>query len=340
MDHTKHGGAALRRSLLFLLLALTLGLVPMLQSSALTQPENTESEAVRRVSQPLTPERIVLLGTSKSAESFTFDARRKVTADNGTGSPVYATTRRGETLTALLARMELVADPLEMALVDVSQEEVRVTVSTALTYYETETVVTPSPVQSTGDYTLPKGTRQVVQQGSDGLSHVTYEVVWADGQLLSRQAVAEEVETAATPTVVRDGMLVTEAARGDTIREVVTLEDGSGYLLLSSGDALHFTGSMEVKCTAYTTGHDGVGTLTYTGTTVAVGCVAVDKKVIPLGTRMFITTKDGYLTYGMARAEDTGVKGNKVDLYMESYDECIQFGVRKSVVYFLDEPAE
>ena len=64
--------------------------------------------------------------------------------------------------------------------------------------------------------------------------------------------------------------------------------DGSGYLLMQSGDALHFTGSMEVKCTAYTTGYDGVGTITATGTTVAHGCVAVDKSVIPLGTTMFI----------------------------------------------------
>ena len=103
---------------------------------------------------------------------------------------------------------------------------------------------------------------------------------------------------------------------------------------MQSGDALHFTGSMEVKCTAYTTGYDGVGTITATGTTVAHGCVAVDKSVIPLGTTMFITS--GSYTYGMAHAEDTGVRGAKIDLFMDTYDECIQFGRRKSVAYFLD----
>lgn len=110
--------------------------------------------------------------------------------------------------------------------------------------------------------------------------------------------------------------------------------DGSGYLLMQSGDALHFTGSMEVKCTAYTTGYDGVGTITATGTTVARSCVAVDKSVIPLGTTMFITS--GSYTYGMAHAEDTGVRGAKIDLFMDTYDECIQFGRRNSVAYFLD----
>lgn len=121
---------------------------------------------------------------------------------------------------------------------------------------------------------------------------------------------------------------------GDTIASVVKNSDGSGYLLMQSGDALHFTGSMEVKCTAYTTGYDGVGTITATGTTVARGCVAVDKSVIPLGTTMFITS--GSYTYGMSHAEDTGVRGAKIDLFMDTYNECIQFGRRNSVAYFLD----
>ena len=66
----------------------------------------------------------------------------------------------------------------------------------------------------------------------------------------------------------------------------------------------------------------------------ARGCVAVDKSVIPLGTTMFITS--GSYTYGMAHAEDTGVRGAKIDLFMDTYDECIQFGRRNSVAYFLD----
>lgn len=337
----KHACSAwLRRGAFLLLTLLTLAALPsapQLRTSALDLSDGGQSAAVQNVSQALTAERVLLLGSDESFDTFTFAQRRKVVITDGTGYETCATARRGEDLSALLTRLKLTVAPLELALIDVSgEEEVRVTISTELTYYETETVVTPSPVLSTDDYTLPKGTQQVVQQGSDGLSHVTYEVVWADGQMLSRQAVAEEVEVAAVPTTVRTGTLVTEATRGDTIREVVTFDDGSGYLLLTSGDALHFTGTMNVKCTAYTSGHGGVGTTTYTGTTVAVGCAAVDKKVIPLGTRMFVATNDGYLTYGMARAEDVGVKGAKVDLYMDSYDECILFGVRKATVYFLD----
>ena len=44
----------------------------------------------------------------------------------------------------------------------------------------------------------------------------------------------------------------------------------------------------------------------------------------------------GY-TYGNAVAEDTGVRGAAIDLYMNSYQECKQFGRQKnSTVYFLD----
>ena len=106
--------------------------------------------------------------------------------------------------------------------------------------------------------------------------------------------------------------------------------------LESSGSACSPSGSMKVTCTAYTAGYGGVGTRTATGTTVHVGTVAVDKKVIPLGTEMFIVGSSGY-TYGNAVAEDTGVRGAAIDLYMNSYQECKQFGRQKnSTVYFLD----
>ena len=51
---------------------------------------------------------------------------------------------------------------------------------------------------------------------------------------------------------------------------------------------------------------------------------------------MFIIGSTGY-TYGNAVAEDTGVRGATVDLYMNTYQECKQFGLqRNSTVYFLD----
>ena len=39
----------------------------------------------------------------------------------------------------------------------------------------------------------------------------------------------------------------------------------------------------------------------------------------------------------MAKAEDTGMRGdNKLDLYMDSYNECVSFGRRDCKVYILN----
>ena len=61
------------------------------------------------------------------------------------------------------------------------------------------------------------------------------------------------------------------------------------------------------------------------------GIVAVDPRVIPLGSRLYI---DGY---GYGRALDVGgaVKGNAVDLFFPSDAECYRWGVRYVNVYIL-----
>ena len=222
-----------------------------------------------------------------------------------------------------------------MVLVDVTEEEVEITVASDFTYYETATEAAPHTTLTSTSYRIPKGETQVVQQGIDGTRDIVYEVVYADGQFVSRQAVEEKNDTSVAE-ITYTGTLVDKAQSGDTVKSVVTESDGSGYLLMKSGDSVHFSGSMKVTCTAYTAGYGGVGTRTATGTTVHVGTVAVDKKVISLGTEMFIVGSSGY-TYGNAVAEDTGVRGAAIDLYMNSYQECKQFGRQKnSTVYFLD----
>ena len=109
---------------------------------------------------------------------------------------------------------------------------------------------------------------------------------------------------------------------------------GGRVVLVAAGKAAWQMAHAAVEALGRVDG--GVGTRTATGTTVHVGTVAVDKKVIPLGTEMFIVGSSGY-TYGNAVAEDTGVRGAAIDLYMNSYQECKQFGRQKnSTVYFLD----
>ena len=279
--------------------------------------------------------RIIFTGAENGETDMMLEAGEKVTIWQD-GGVQYATGRAGETVSALLQREGISVGPQDMVRVILADGAVYLDIASDFTYYETVAEDASYTTVFTEDYTIPKGETRITQQGREGQRDVTYKVVYDDGAMISREAVIEG-DSSAVDQIASVGTMVTEAQFGDTIAEVVRNDDGSGYLLLNSGDSLHFTDSMNVKCTAYTTGEPGVGTITYTGTTVHVGVVAVDKSVISLGSKMFITTTDGSYTYGMASAEDTGVYGHNVDLYMNNLDECDQFGRRSSVVYFLDQ---
>lgn len=60
--------------------------------------------------------------------------------------------------------------------------------------------------------------------------------------------------------------------------------------------------------------------------------IAVDPTVIPLGTKVLV---EGY---GEAIAGDTGgaIKGNRIDIFIPSYDDAIDFGVKELTVKILD----
>ena len=77
------------------------------------------------------------------------------------------------------------------------------------------------------------------------------------------------------------------------------------------------------------------------GLTPGYGIVAVDPRVIPLGTKLYIeSTDDGKSwSYGYCLAGDTGgaIKGNRVDLCYNTQYECIQFGRRNATVYIIEE---
>lgn len=73
----------------------------------------------------------------------------------------------------------------------------------------------------------------------------------------------------------------------------------------------------------------GTGTgLTATGIPVAPGMVAVDPDVIPLGSTVIIDGRE-YL------AADTGgaIKGNRIDIAVESHQEALQLGIRTATVW-------
>jgi 3D (Asp-Asp-Asp) domain-containing protein len=75
--------------------------------------------------------------------------------------------------------------------------------------------------------------------------------------------------------------------------------------------------------------HKGI---TRSGTQVSRGTVAVDPRVIPLGTKLYVEN------YGHAVALDTGgaIKENRIDLYMETKDEAFEFGRKEVRVWIIE----
>lgn len=325
---------AIRAMLLLLLgMGLSLALSPALRADALEAVSGVERVSVLTRVTTVPAERVLVMGETGADTNTVLAEGRRVTLIHGE-SEEYATTRAGERVSELLRRLRISLEPMELVLVDLRGDEVTVEVGSELTCYETVSESVAHTTQYTTTSRLPKGETEVYQVGVDGTRDVTYELTYSCGQLVSRQAVAEENNTS-VPELAYLGTRVEEAQEGDTIASVVYEADGGGYLVMASGDTLHFVKAVEVRCTAYTAGYDGVDTCTATGTTVRRGVVAADKRVFPLGSKLYVDIKSDAFEYGMAYVEDTGMRGEKLDLYMDSYDECIQFGVRKAVAYLL-----
>ena len=275
---------------------------------------------------------LVFLSSNSTGYDVTLTAgqRARITY-NGT---VLTAETREETVSALLDRLEIHPSPLEMVAVDFSDDGVELTVASELTYYDRVTEPEVHKTIRRANPYLAKGTENVVQSGADGTRTSVYEVVWSGGEQVSRQFV-EELDGTAVDEIVEVGTAVSSVSSTDRISKVVKNADGSGYLAFQSGATMPFSAAKSMTATAYTAGHGGADTCTATGTTVGVGTVAVDKSVIPLGTRMYIVTNDGSVVYGMAVASDRGVRGNTVDLYYNTYQQCINFGRRSCTVYLL-----
>lgn len=246
----------------------------------------------------------------------------------------FSTVSRQETVTELLARLDIRPSPLEMVSVAMLDSGVEISVNSEFVFYEHITSATEHETIYQYNDKLPDWQENILQEGRDGERREVYEVIYQDGEETARQLI-DVVETPAEPTVIEKGTRANFANNGDQVSAINTNADGSGTITLDNGQTLTFSSSRTMKGTAYTTGGK-VGTRTASGTQVRVGVVAVDRSVMPLGTKVYVVSNDGSYVYGFAVAEDTGVRGNIIDLYMDSYNECIQFGVRDCTVYILD----
>lgn len=161
------------------------------------------------------------------------------------------------------------------------------------------------------DENSEQGVNKTLQEGIPGEKEITTRVIYEDGKEVSKKVISETVKKQPTQKIVAMGTL--------------------GAITPSRGGRVLYTKSLSLTSTAYSGGgHTASGTHVRRNND-GYSSVAVDPRVIPLGTRLYI---DGY---GYAVAEDTGgaIKGSKIDLYFNTYSETDNWGVRAVTVYVL-----
>lgn len=247
---------------------------------------------------------------------------------------IMTATSYGETLEDLLNRMGIPAHgeySVSLPMDTLTYDGMEVAVQHTVEGEETYTVEIPFEVTYCKDPSLPAGQEQILVPGVVGQMQVRTHAVYVNATESSRTVLEETVIAQPVNQVILVGT-GTEETLGSDAPAI-----GDGVIVTADGEILTYTKSAQFKTTAYNHADAGCDMITATGTTVRWGTVAVDPKVVPYGTRMFIVSNDGAYVYGIATAEDCGggVKGNHIDLYFPTTDECWQYGVRSATVYFL-----
>ena len=244
------------------------------------------------------------------------------------------TTSYGETVGELLDRLGVetgvgyqLSEPLSTEI----RDGMHITVASIVEAQETYTVEIPFEITYCEDPTLPAGEEKIVVEGVPGQMLCTANVVYCNTQEQQRNVTEQTMLEQPVRQIVAVG---TGEAVGESLPII-----GDGFIILPTGEVLTYTHTEIFEATAYTHTDEGCDMITANGNRVKVGVVAVDPKVIPYGTRMFIVTKSGSYIYGVGTAEDCGggIKGNRLDLYMETPADCVAFGRRDCIVYFLGD---
>ena len=247
------------------------------------------------------------------------------------GGQQMVTNSYGQTVGELLECINLTlneGDAIDVSLDTMTYDGMELNIDRWVTVTETFTEAVPYSTEYIQTGKMLKGDEKVVTEGVDGEIKHTASVTYFNGQEVSRELLSSEQTVAPVNQVIKQGTF--EAEKGK-------LTIGDGVIVTADGEVYTYNKTMKVKATAYTHTDAGCNKTTATGTTVHWGTVAVDPRVIPYGTKMFIVSNDGKFVYGLSAAEDCGgsIKGNRVDLYMPTTKQCFSFGVRNCTIYFL-----
>lgn len=199
-----------------------------------------------------------------------------------------------------------------------------------ISYEEYSEIITEKfTTQNINTTVLKYGKSLIKQAGVNGKKTVYYRKTIKNGEVVKTEVVKEVVHQKMVPQI-----------------KLVGVKPGTPHnpppypiKLDSKGQPVEYKAKYTGRATAYSCEGGRAGTRTASGMPTKAGVVAVNPKLIPYGTKLYIVSEDGSYVYGYAVAGDTGkalMTGHcLVDLVFDHYVECLRFGAKKLNVYVL-----
>ena len=219
----------------------------------------------------------------------------------------------------------------------------------------------PYQVYTRENSQMNEGVSKVVQEGKQGERQRKIQITYRDGVEVSRSLAGEEVTVSPVDHIVEKGTKKKQvpnsrggstrpssASRGNTTRPsaasggAASRGDTTRSSTASKGDAARYSEPQTMVATAYTAGSDGIG-ITASGTTARPHHTIAAPPDVPIGTKVYIPelvafcAQRGITIDGIFTVEDRGggIKGDKIDVFMEDIRMARIWGRRKVKVHFI-----
>lgn len=204
--------------------------------------------------------------------------------------------------------------------------------------YTEKTEVIPFNTHIIYSENMNKGTTKH-DGGVDGEKTVTYLQKIVDGIVVEEKVVSEKVLKNPINRTTYIGTKTTPAGTtANSDKWISFLRPDEEILLDANGRPVEYKKLLTGIASAYSPND---GRASATGVILKAGYVAVNPKVIPYGSKLYIKTADGSIIYGYAIAADTGgfvymYPDRIVDLFFESEVEAERFGLKNIEIFILE----
>lgn len=161
-------------------------------------------------------------------------------------------------------------------------------------------------------------------------------IATGNSKIQAQKEAAQKAEEQAQKEAAQKAQQAQQSQQNNTSNNTSSNTSSNGSSSNSNSSTNGYKKELSMTATAYTG-----GTLTAMGLKPVrnpngMSTIAVDPSVIPLGSKVYIPG------YGYAIASDTGgaIKGNIIDLYMNSESACTSWGRRPVTVYIVAYPGQ